>query len=142
MRQVSADGKRRRSMAARSSTTSSCESLSRYCRKRMPASRSSRAKLSIESPACSRRPASRMGYRRGSLHVGENLLAALLLALEEALHELGIKVSLAELSVLQDAAVEGDGGVDPLDDEHLKGPRHPSHGFWPVFAVDDQLGYQ
>ena len=122
MRQLSDDGKMRRSKDARSSTTSSGESLSRYCRKRMPASRSSRAKLSNESPACSRRPASRMGYRRGSLHVGEDLLLALLLAFEEALHELGVKVSLAELSVLQDAAVEGDRGVDSLNDKHLEGP--------------------
>src|ERR1700677_1780286 len=104
----------RRKSKVLSSRSSSAASLSRYCRKRIPAARSSRAKPSIDRPARSTRPASRMGYSRGRLHFGEKLLAAKFLALEESLHVVGVKMSLAELRVIQNAAVQRDGGVDTL----------------------------
>ena len=47
-----------------------------------------------------------------------------------------------EVLVAEDRAVQGDGGLDPLDDQLVEGPPHPGDGLGRVGGVDDQLAQQ
>ena len=61
-------------------------------------------------------------------------------ALEETLHELRIEFAGAEFLILEDFAVQGNRGVDSLDDEHPQSPLHALHSLFAIFSVSDDLG--
>lgn len=48
-------------------------------------------------------------------------------------------VAFLEVGVVEDAAVERDGGFDAFDDEFVEGAAHAGHAFLPVAAVGNQF---
>ena len=49
-------------------------------------------------------------------------------------------VAFLEVWIVEDAAVERDGGLDTCDDEFVEGAAHAGHAFLPVASVGNQFG--
>jgi hypothetical protein len=60
-------------------------------------------------------------------------------AAEELINEIGGVDAAAEVRVLQDGLLEGNGGLDAGDHVFAQGAAHLVHGFTAVFAVGDEL---
>lgn len=61
------------------------------------------------------------------------------LARQEPFKEGRGDVALLEVGVVEDAAVERDGGLDAFDDEFVEGAAHAGHAFLPVAAMGNQF---
>ncbi len=61
------------------------------------------------------------------------------LAGEEPLKEGRGDMAFLEVGIVEDAAVERDGGLDAFDDEFVEGAAHAGHAFLPVAAMGNQL---
>ena len=55
-------------------------------------------------------------------------------------HEVGVDLALAEQGMLEDLAVEGDGGLDAADDVFAQGAVHDAQGLFPVVGIGDEQG--
>src|ERR1017187_6394197 len=54
--------------------------------------------------------------------------------------EMGIEVPRLKIRIGHDFLLNGNGGGDAFNDEHLQGPSHAADGLVSVFTMDDKLG--
>src|SRR5262245_54479586 len=108
--------------------------LLRYCISRTLASASSCAQSCAEIGS---KVASSITYSLGSTSCIDALFP---IRTEQALDKVGVEFPRREVRVREDAPVQGDGGFDAFDDEHVEGTLHAGNGFTAVAALHDELG--
>src|SRR5205085_5697698 len=59
---------------------------------------------------------------------------------EQAFDEMGIELAGGKVWIGKDTPLQGDGGLDAFDDEHVESAFHARDGFGSVTALYDQLG--
>src|SRR5579883_1591919 len=80
----------------------------------------------------------KLSYQRSSGRVGSSLRRGLPRH-EDTLDPGRVDASLDEVAVAEDAAVEGERGLDAFDHQFVEGPAHGSDGLVAVHGMDDQL---